>query len=60
MFIKSGMIQSAIVHKVELNLLIALPLFLLSLSAAATEKVPSALDRGFRDLYDLNFAQAQR
>jgi hypothetical protein len=60
MFIKSGMIQSAVVHKLEWHLLIALPLLLLSLSAAATEKVSSALDRGFRDLYDLNFAQAQR
>lgn len=60
MLIRNAMIQPAKVHKTALKLLIALLLFLLGLSASGTETVPSALDRGFRDLYDLNFTQAQK
>jgi hypothetical protein len=54
------MIRCAIVRGLAVTLLVAVPLLCLFPPASATEKAPSGLDRGFRDLYDLNFVEAQQ
>ena len=58
------MIQPARVHSVSVKLLITRALFLAlllrSLTGPASERVASPLERGFRDLYDLDFVQAQK
>ena len=54
------MIQRTKIYRRAVKLLSALPLFFLCLSASANDKPAPSLDQGFRDLYDLNFDQAQR